>query len=400
VLHLPYLNSTLLTTLNVDISGVPGTGKTATTHRTLDWLTAEALRNNCPAFDFVEINGMRLSDPSQAYSLLASTILDEGRISNGAATLKKLGTHFKHLSRQKTPRNNRPCIVLLDELDLLLRRKQSILYHFFEWPNWANSRLIVVTIANTMDLPERFLSNRISSRLGLTRYNFKPYDHVALSAIIENQLQEYLGLLGKDAIQLCARKVSAVSGDARRAVNLAKRAVDYFRSCPKEELLARTTGRHDSDASAAPAVVNLRLMDLVMRDALMANAVQVIGQLARLQQLVLLAVILARRRLEDDAALRGGTRIIGAAPSMSAFMPTLDKVIETHLQLCRTHQMNEALPSLLQLYRLLEGLEALKLIRVSRFREAGPAAGVSLLVHEDDVKKGLGEEQALGKYFS
>jgi Cdc6-like AAA superfamily ATPase len=54
----------------------------------------------------------------------------------------------------------------MDELDLLVTSKQTVMYNFFEWPNWLHSRLIVVAVANTMDLPERMLSNKVSSRLG------------------------------------------------------------------------------------------------------------------------------------------------------------------------------------------------------------------------------------------
>jgi origin recognition complex subunit 1 len=42
----------------------------------------------------------------------------------------------------------------MDELDLLVTAKQTVMYNFF------------VAVANTMDLPERMLSNKISSRLG------------------------------------------------------------------------------------------------------------------------------------------------------------------------------------------------------------------------------------------
>lgn len=380
----------------VDISGVPGTGKTATTHLTLDALTMSALRGECQDFDFCEINGMRLSDPGQAYSILAKTIL--GSNSSGALSLKRLEAHFKAREKNKTP--GRPCIVLLDELDLLLRKRQSILYHFFEWPNWANSQLIVITIANTMDLPERFLSNRISSRLGLTRYNFKPYDHLALATIIEHQLKDYVQFLGKDAIQLCARKVSAVSGDARRAVNLAKRAIDYFRSCTQEELLERTTGRRvDKVAEGSEmTLVNLRLMDLVLRDALLANPVQVISQLSKHQRLLLLSVVLCRKKLEEEHVLKGLTRIIGGSKQSSGNPLTLNRLLEQHFQLCRTHQFHP-LPSLQELYALLESVEALRLLRCGKFREAGPEATIQLLVHEEDIKKGLGDDQALKKYL-
>lgn len=385
--------------LFLDISGVPGTGKTATTHRTLDWLSLEALNKRGVDFDFVEINGMRLSDPGQAYSILASAILPKvGKkvMMGGAASLKRLEAHFKAQQKSKTP--GRPCVVLLDELDLLLRKKQSLLYHFFEWPNWNNSQLIVITIANTMDLPERFLSNRISSRLGLTRYNFKPYDHAALATIIEHQLKDYVHFLGKDAIQLCARKVAAVSGDARRAVNFAKRAVDYFRSCSQAELLQRTTGRTVESVTPGTEItaVNLRLMDLVLRDALMATPVQVISHLPQHQKMFLLSVVLARRVLAEEASIRGETRIIGA--SAGATSPPLDRVMERHFQLCRTHQI-EPLPALADVYALIESLEALRLLRVLRFREAGPEALVQLAVHEEDLRKALADDQLFKKYL-
>lgn len=392
ILFYNFKNSFLLF---LDISGVPGTGKTATTHRTLDSLSLDTLKGKCPDFDFVEINGMRLSDPGQAYSILARTIFKRKVPASGALALKQLEKHFK--DQQKVKKLGKPCVVLLDELDLLLRKRQSLLYHFFEWPNWTNSQLIVITIANTMDLPERFLSNRISSRLGLTRYNFKPYDHAALSNIIEHQLKDYIKYLGKDAIQLCARKVSAVSGDARRAVNLAKRAIDYFRSSSQEELQARINGRQVLPVSSELSCVNLRLMDIILKDALMANPIEVIGKLSKHQRILLLSVLLTRKRLEEEFSIRGGTKIIGKSSGNNVVL-TLNRVLDQHFQLCRTHQYYP-LPSLQELYILLESLEALKLLRCLKFREFGPESIIQLLVHEEDVRKGLGDDQALKKYI-
>ena len=345
---------------------------------------------------------MRLSDPGQAYSILARKLLPsigKGVPSTGALALKKLENHFK--LQQKSKVVARPCIVLLDELDLLLKKqqRQSILYHFFEWPNWANSQLIVITIANTMDLPERFLSNRISSRLGLTRYNFKPYDFNALTKIIEHQLKDYVQYLGKNAIELCARKVSAVSGDARRAVNLAKRAVDYFRSCTQEELFERTTGRKIEKIPEGSEVkeVNLKLMDMILKEALAANPVKVISQLSKHQRLLLLSVGLARKKIEEEASLRGETKIIGRTGILSNIL-TINRVLDQHFQLCRTHQFHP-LPALQELYNLLESLEALRFLKCVRFREAGPDGLVQLLIHEEDIRKGLGDDQALKKYL-
>lgn len=48
------------------ISGVPGTGKTATVHEVIR--SIEEAQEDLPEFTFVEINGMKLTEPAQAYS--------------------------------------------------------------------------------------------------------------------------------------------------------------------------------------------------------------------------------------------------------------------------------------------------------------------------------------------
>lgn len=46
-------------------------------------------------------------------------------------------------------------VILIDELDALVTSKQTLLYNLFDWPCHQNSRLLAISIANTMDLPER-----------------------------------------------------------------------------------------------------------------------------------------------------------------------------------------------------------------------------------------------------
>lgn len=50
------------------ISGVPGTGKTATVHQVVSNLTEEYASGYLPAFKFIELNGMKLTEPSQVYA--------------------------------------------------------------------------------------------------------------------------------------------------------------------------------------------------------------------------------------------------------------------------------------------------------------------------------------------
>ena len=72
--------------------------------------------------------------------------------------------------------------------------------------------------------------NRVASRIGLTRLTFSPYTHQQLQEIVTARLSG-LSVFDKDAIQLVARKVASLSGDARRALDICRRATgmdNYF----------------------------------------------------------------------------------------------------------------------------------------------------------------------------
>ena len=58
--------------------------------------------------------------------------------------------------------NNLTCIF---KLDLLWTRKQDVMYNIFNWPSQRHARLVVLAVANTMDLPEKIMMKRVSSRL-------------------------------------------------------------------------------------------------------------------------------------------------------------------------------------------------------------------------------------------
>ncbi|NXH38917.1 ORC1 protein, partial [Dicaeum eximium] len=200
------------------ISGVPGTGKTATVHEVIRCLQQAAENDELPPFQFVEINGMKLTDPHQAYVQILEFLTGQKVTATHAAVL--LAKLFS------TPGPKRKTTVLIvDELDLLWTRKQNVMYNLFDWPTQKHSRLIILAIANTMDLPERIMMNRVASRLGLTRMSFQPYTYKQLQQIISSRLKG-VKAFEEDAVQLVSRKVAALSGDARRCLDICRRATE------------------------------------------------------------------------------------------------------------------------------------------------------------------------------
>jgi origin recognition complex subunit 1 len=193
--------------------------------------------------------------------------------------------------------DGRVTVLVLDEMDLLVTRTQQLLYNLFEWPTHGGSRLVILGIANTLDLPERLLP-KIKSRLGANRVTFQPYTFAqvglhsgrvtwrrrcltwrrligpsgmcalmwtnqvlprpydALKKIVYARLNDAGIKIASGeresfesmAIEMAARKVAAVSGDARRVLELCRRGAENAEA----RVAARNTAE-EADRKAAAA---------------------------------------------------------------------------------------------------------------------------------------------------
>ena len=202
------------------ICGVPGTGKTATVRAAMRTLSARMLAGTVPPFDYCEINGMKLASASQAYIELWHAI--GGRRLNSRTALKHLSAHFGDGGGAA----RRPLVVLMDELDMFVTSRQDVIYNLFHWPNVPTSNLVVIAVANTMDLPERTLQPKVASRLGMTRIPFMPYTDRQLLEIVHGRLGDDESVFTPDALMFAAKRVANVSGDARRMLDVCRRAAD------------------------------------------------------------------------------------------------------------------------------------------------------------------------------
>ncbi|XP_072539134.1 origin recognition complex subunit 1 [Salminus brasiliensis] len=261
------------------ISGVPGTGKTATVHEVIRSLQQAAEQDEIPQFHFLEINGMKMTDPHQAYVQILQKLTNQKATADHAAALLEKRFSMPAPKKETT-------VLLVDELDLLWTRKQNVMYNLFDWPTRRHARLVVLTIANTMDLPERIMMNRVASRLGLTRMSFQPYTFKQLQQIITSRLNR-VKAFEEDALQLVSRKVAALSGDARRCLDICRRATEIC--------------EHSSQQSSTGLVGMSHVMEAL--DEMFSSAYIAAIRCTSLQeQLFLRAVIAEFRRLGLEEA--------------------------------------------------------------------------------------------------
>ncbi|KAJ2163136.1 AAA ATPase [Coemansia sp. RSA 552] len=229
------------------ISGNPGTGKTA---------CLQALVGQTPS---ALINCVPLSaKPTQVYSAILGTL---GKSAATAAA----GNALPDLEARAL--RGSPFLIILDEVDALLAssRQQEVLYRLFELAARPNSRLALVGIANALDLTDRFLPRLQARNCEPLLLNFNPYKVPDIVAILQSRLDSVVAsatapIIQKAALELCARKVAATSGDLRKALDVCRQAMDLAEGearkkakGPASENSAPAADKENAAASAPPS---------------------------------------------------------------------------------------------------------------------------------------------------
>eukprot|EP00931_Biecheleriopsis_adriatica_P003791 TRINITY_DN10554_c0_g1_i1.p1 TRINITY_DN10554_c0_g1~~TRINITY_DN10554_c0_g1_i1.p1 ORF type:complete len:568 (-),score=146.28 TRINITY_DN10554_c0_g1_i1:105-1742(-) len=269
------------------VSGMPGTGKTASVLQAVEKLQAASKQT----FVFVHVNAMCLSKPAAVFGEILQQLQQSGAVAgNGrrcaaASAAEKLQSFFER-------RGSKPTVVvlLIDELDCLATRNQAVLYRIFNWLTLPGPSLVITAISNTMDLPERLLP-RVSSRFGLVRVDFQPYKRDQIHEILNQRLRsrDAAAAFDMSTLKLCAARVAAGSGDIRKALQLCKRSLEL---------------RAEEQGQSGP--VTLDHLRAAEKDLLHANpsafAVHNLGLKARLFLLALLVEL--RKREAETVPLR------------------------------------------------------------------------------------------------
>ncbi|XP_055366917.1 cell division control protein 6 homolog isoform X2 [Betta splendens] len=357
-----FLRQTLLQALpgSLYVSGAPGTGKTACLNCVLQEMKAEL-----SSVQTVVVNCMSLRSAHAIFPLLAEKLRAAGGLHGG-------------LQRALTAPGP-PVLLVLDEMDQLDSKAQDVLYTIFEWPYLPRSRLSLIGIANALDLTDRILP-RLQARPQCRPLllNFPPYSREELAAIVQDRLAQASaeGIVDASAVQFCARKVSAVSGDARKALDICRRAVEMVESDARRKAA-------DSNADAKASRVGLPQVAQVLADVygdrMAAPSGGSEGESFPLQQKLLVCCLLLLSR-------NGTSREVG-----------LGKLHDAYRRLCVQRQVSAVAQSeCLSLCSLLEsrGIVALKKAKEARLTK------VFLKIEEKDVENALKDRTLLGSILA
>lgn len=225
------------------ISGPPGTGKSAFVGGVCEDLTTT------DAIAMSTVNCMSIKSAKD----LANTLCDGLDITHDLSR----GADFDFLRTYFLGEEAKKYIVVLDEIDRLVDLDLKLLYSLFEWSMLPSSNLILIGIANALDLTDRFLPRLKSRELKPDLLPFMPYTAPQIVDILTSKLRSlsttkadptFVPFLHPAAIQFVSKKVASQTGDLRKAFDICHRAITLIESETKASAARLRLTQSDSNS--------------------------------------------------------------------------------------------------------------------------------------------------------
>ena len=205
--------------------GMTGTGKTATIRYVSQKLEHHTIENK-PWWIYINCNVV--STPYRILAHIYNTISGREKIPPTGLPKDVIFKKLLGLLEQKV--GNSICFLVLDEIDRLIENKKGgneILYDLTRLnENLDYCRTSLIGISNKLKFREN-LDPRVLSSLGEEPpIVFNPYNATQLGDILEDRakIAFYEGVLEEGVIQLCAGLAAKEDGDARKALQLLRKA--------------------------------------------------------------------------------------------------------------------------------------------------------------------------------
>lgn len=369
------------------VSGPPGTGKSAMVH--------EVVQDISPSDEVKKayINCMSMKSSKDMHSMLLSSLCGDVEVTEDEA-MQTLQGMFAPRKSSKTV-----YLVTLDEIDHVLTLDLEFLYKLFEWSLSPSSRLILIGIANALDLTDRFLPRLKARNLKPNLLPFLPYTAAQIKSVIITRLKslvqagsttpDFIPFLHPAAIELCSRKVASQTGDLRKAFDVVRRAIDLIESETKNKYLsslpsvldspskkifaenpnlstpampspAKTPGRATPSTDSAKLTVETAPRASIahlnkVTSAAFSNGAQNRLRALNLQQKAVLCSLVVLKRRKAAATVM-------ATPSKHAHSaPSVKQLYDTYCSLCRSEAALQPLTST-EFRDVVDSLETLSLV--------------------------------------
>ncbi len=201
--------------------GMTGTGKTASIRYVSEKLAQQSLENK-PWWIYINCNIISTSYRTLAH--IYNTIIGKEKIPPTGLPKDTIFKRLLGLLDQKV--RHSICFFVLDEIDMLKKNLDEVLYDLTRLNNSLDfCKTSLIGISNNLNFKDS-LDPRVKSSLGREHIVFSTYNASQLKDILSEraEIAFYDGVLREDVIPLCAALAAKEHGDARKALQLLRKA--------------------------------------------------------------------------------------------------------------------------------------------------------------------------------
>ncbi|KAG7653389.1 P-loop containing nucleoside triphosphate hydrolase [Arabidopsis suecica] len=278
------------------ICGCPGTGKSLTMEKVVqrvgDWSTQAGL----PPVDTLSVNCTSLTKTTDIFSKILLEIKPGKKANTNSSPLQHLQNLF---SQKQESSSSRMMLIIADEMDYLITRDRGVLYDLFMLTTLPFSRCILIGVANAIDLADRFLPKLKSLSCKPMVITFRAYSNHQILRILQERVMvlSYVAFQPK-ALELCARKVAAASGDMRKALCVCRSALEIL-----EIEVRRSAGPESQGPTPDDSMVRMDHMAAALSKTFKSPVVETIQSLPQHQQIIICAATKDFRGSKKDATV-------------------------------------------------------------------------------------------------
>ncbi|XP_021278639.1 cell division control protein 6 homolog B-like [Herrania umbratica] len=297
------------------VCGCPGTGKSLSMEKVkqqvIDWATT---REDLLPLEVLALSCTSLANTSEIFSKILGKHRPKKKTMGSTSPLQ----HLQKLYSNKQARSgSKMMLIIADELDYLITKDRAVLHDLFMLTTFPFSRCILIGIANSIDLADRFLPRLQSLNCKPMVVTFRAYSKDQILSILQERLLvlPYI-VFEQQALELCARKVAAASGDMRKALCVCRSAMEILEAELRESAsnlsLASVEGEFISQQTA-PALeifqseenntVRIDHMALALSKTFRSPIVDTIQSLPQHQQIILCSAVKFFRGGKKDSTV-------------------------------------------------------------------------------------------------
>ncbi|CAN1235489.1 Cell division control protein 6 homolog [Linum perenne] len=266
------------------VCGCPGTGKSLSMEKVSNRLIEWAKNGDVQSPEVLSINCTALTSSSQIFSKIADKVSMKTKMKGTTTPLQ----HLQKLYSQ--PQQSKMLLIIADELDYLITKDRAVLHDLFMLTTLPFSRCILIGIANAIDLADRFLPKLQSLNCKPLVITFKAYSKDQILRILQERLISIPHVVfNPQALELCARKVAAASGDMRKALSVCRSAVEILEADVRDS--TDDMNPESSVDKQEKSIVKVDHMAAALSKAFASPLVDTIQSLPQHQQIILCSAV-------------------------------------------------------------------------------------------------------------